>query len=178
VKARILFQGVPICLDRPKGFKMEGVDASGNPWERTYKYDYGYIPQTLGGDDDGLDVFIGPDKNAEHAYWAVQKKDDGSFDEYKVFLGFPNREAATGAYKEHIPSKLLASLTTMRVDMMRSMLGINPKGLAKMASMLDELENAKTELGELGQKIQERLPQRAAVRLGDRLRDRLRERLN
>lgn len=146
VKKRVEFQGIGICIDRPKGFVMKGTDDNGEPWTRTYKYDYGFIPKTLGGDDDGLDVFIGPDKEAEEAYWAVQKKPDGSFDEYKVFLGFPNRDAAIGCYKDHIPKKLFSGLVTMKVDMMRSMLRINPQGsngMSKAAMFVgfhDELE--------------------------------------
>lgn len=140
VKKRIDFQGIGICVDRPRGFKMKGTDDKGNPWERTYKVDYGFIPKTLGGDGDGIDVFLGPQKNAPNAFWAVQNKADGVFDEYKVFLGFPNRNAALSCYEEHIPKKLLSGLTTMRVDMMRSMLGVDPKGLAKVASFCVELD--------------------------------------
>ncbi len=146
VKSRTTFQGIPICLDRPKGSVMSGEDDKGKPWTRKYKYHYGFIPKTLGGDDDGLDVFIGPDPQAEDAYWAIQKKPDGSFDEYKVFLGFPNREAAIGAYKDHIPKKFFTGLVTMKVDMMKAMLKINPTGSngMKKAAMFvgfhDELE--------------------------------------
>lgn len=145
IKKRVKFQGIDIHVDRPKGFRMKGVDDKGESWSRVYKYDYGFIPRTLGGDDDGLDVFIGPDRKSEEAYWAIQKKPDGSFDEYKVFLGFPNRDAAIGCYKDHIPKKLFSGLVTMKVDMMRSMLRINPQGSGlKKAAMVvgfyDELE--------------------------------------
>src|SRR5690606_6453494 len=88
VKKTIEFQGITIHLDRPKGLIMSGKDKNGKEWAREYKYDYGFIPKTLGGDGDGLDVFVGPNKDALEAYWAIQNKDDGSFDEYKVFLGF------------------------------------------------------------------------------------------
>ncbi len=144
VKKRVDFQGITIYIDRPKGFEMSGKDREGTPWKRVYKYDYGFIPKTLGGDDDGLDVFIGPDPKATAAYWAMQSKHDGTFDEYKVFLGFPSRDAALGAYRDHIPLKLLKGMSTMSVDMMKAMLGVNPQGLAKtamaFASCLAELE--------------------------------------
>lgn len=86
VKFKVDFQGLPIQVERPRGFIMLGVDANGKHWSRRYKYDYGHIPRTLGGDNDGLDVFLGPKKNSKHAFWAVQKKPDGSFDEYKCLL--------------------------------------------------------------------------------------------
>lgn len=135
VKYKINFQGLPINVDRPKGFTMMGKDSSGHPWSRRYQVDYGHIPRTLGGDGDGLDVFIGPDKKAPQAFWAIQKKSDGSFDEYKAFLGFSSKEEASQAYKQHIPSKLLVGLVAMNVEMMKAMLGVNPKHRMKTAAL-------------------------------------------
>lgn len=144
VKKVVNFQGVEIRIDRPKGFIMWGRDDKGETWSRKYKYDYGFIPKTLGGDGDGLDVFIGPIKDAKEAYWAVQRKHDGTFDEYKVFMGFPNRDAAIGAYKEHIPGKLLTSMVTMKVEMMRAMLGMEPAhSLDKTANLKEKYEGWK-----------------------------------
>jgi len=130
VKFKREFQGITIHIDRPKGFVMMGKDEKGNPWARKYQYDYGFIPRAKGGDGEGLDVFLGPEKKAAEAYWAVQMKPDGSFDEYKVFLGFPNREAALSAYRQHIPKKLLKGMVTMRLSMMKTLMGIEPQGNA------------------------------------------------
>jgi len=143
VKFKTEFQEIPINIDRPKGFIMRGTDAQGRDWARRYKYDYGYIPKTLGGDGDGLDVFIGPNKNATDAFWAVQRKDDGSFDEYKIFLGFDNRDEAASVYRQHIPKKYFKGIITMKVEMMKAMLGhVDPDHQIKRASALafiDEL---------------------------------------
>ncbi len=133
VKFRTEFQGIPIRIDRPRGLMMIGTDSKGKKWTRRYKYDYGYIPKTLGGDGDGLDVFLGPLKKSPHAFWAVQRKFDGGFDEYKVFLGFDNRDEAMAVYRQHIPKKLLAGMMTMKVEMMKSMLGITPEVAIKTA---------------------------------------------
>jgi hypothetical protein len=137
------FHGIPVHIDRPKGFVMKG-ESDGKPWSRRYQHDYGFIPKTKGGDGDQLDVFLGPKKGATDAYWAVQVKPDGSFDEYKVFLGFPDRDAALATYRAHIPKKLLKGMVTMRVEMMKAMLGIDSNGLKKAASVaqlafLDEM---------------------------------------
>ena len=146
VKFKTDFQGIPVHIDRPKGFVQKGPDGKGGEWQRRYKFDYGFIPKTSGGDGDGLDVFIGPDKKAPEAYWAVQTKHDGSFDEYKVFLGFTSRDAAMAAYREHIPKKLLNGMVTMRLEMMKAMLGIDSDGLIKkiaafqFAGFLSELQ--------------------------------------
>ncbi len=134
------FQGMKVRVDRPKGFVQTGRDRDGNAWRRVYKYDYGYLPRTQGGDGEGIDVFLGPDRGAEEAHWAVQKKDDGSFDEYKVFLGFADRAAARRAYLEHIPAKYLGPMLVMRVPLMRAMLGLDPAAsMAKSAAFFHEL---------------------------------------
>lgn len=141
VKFKTEFQGIPINVDRPKGFIMKGKDSKGNVWARRYHYDYGFIPKTLGGDDDGLDVFIGPDKKQPYAFWAVQRKEDGSFDEYKVFVGFHSRDAAIAAYRQHIPKKFFNGMMTMKVEMMKAMLGkVNPDEQIKRASASSFLE--------------------------------------
>lgn len=126
VKKVVDFQGLKIKVDRPKGFIMFGEDSKGKPWKRKYKYDYGFIPKTLGGDGDGLDVFIGPAKKAKQTFWAVQRNDDGSFDEYKIFVGFDNRDEAIAAYRAHIPKKYFGRLITMSIEMMKAMLGTDP----------------------------------------------------
>ena len=117
------FQGLKIKVDRPKGFVQTGKDSEGKPWKRTYQYDYGFIPKTDGGDDEGLDVYLGPNKDAKDAFWVTQIKPDGSFDEYKVFLGFDSEEAAVAAYKAHTPAKLFHSVSAMSVEMMKALLG-------------------------------------------------------
>ena len=147
-KFKLVFQGIPIHVDRPKGFIMMGRDDKDKPWARQYRYDYGFIPRTKGGDGDGIDVFVGPNKDAPESYWAVQRKSDGSFDEYKVFLGFDNRDEATAAYRQHIPLKLLSGMVAMKIDMMRAMLGIEAEGYqhaglekaAELIGMMSELE--------------------------------------
>jgi hypothetical protein len=145
VKFKTVFQGIPINVDRPKGFLMKGVDKKGNAWARRYHYDYGFIPKTLGGDGDGLDVFIGPNTNAPNAFWAIQRKEDGSFDEFKCFLGFDSRDAAVAAYKAHIPKKLFKSMFAMSTEVMKAMLGrVDPDMQIKRASVagfVDELLN-------------------------------------
>jgi len=146
VKFKTDFQGIPVHVDRPKGFTMTGTTSTGTTWTRQYSYNYGFIPKTKGGDGDGLDVFIGTNKTAPEAFWAIQTKPDGSFDEYKVFLGFDNRDAAMAAYRDHIPKKLLKGMVTMRIEMMKAMLGIDSDGLIKKTaamrtvSFLDELQ--------------------------------------
>ena len=136
-----VFQGLKVRIDRPKGYVQRGKDDEGHPWSRIYLFDYGFLPKTQGGDGDGLDVFLGPKKNAKKAYWAVQKKADGSFDEYKVFLGFESLAAAKKAYLAHIPAKFLDSFFEVEIPVMRSLLGEDPKQkVAMFVAFSDELQ--------------------------------------
>jgi hypothetical protein len=149
VKKVVDFQGIKIRIDRPRGFVMMGKDDKGTPWSRRYRYDYGFLPKTKGGDGEGLDVFIGPEKKAPEAYWAIQVKKDGSFDEYKIFLGFPDRDAALSAYRAHIPRKLMKGMVTMRIEMMKAMLNIDSNGLIKKTASISQFVGFQDELGEI-----------------------------
>jgi inorganic pyrophosphatase-like protein/inorganic pyrophosphatase len=135
VKAKTEYQGIPIHIDRPKGLVMTGKDSEGKEWARQYLYDYGFIPKTHGGDGDELDVFIGPHREAKETYWAIQKKPNGDFDEFKGFIGFSNRDSARSAYRDHIPLKLLDGMVTLRLDLLKAVLGIHPTGQFVKAAM-------------------------------------------
>jgi len=130
----INFQGLKIRIDRPKGFVQEGKGEDGGPWKRVYKYDYGFLPKTKGGDGEGLDVFVGPAGDAREAYWAIQRKGDGTFDEYKAFVGFKNKAEAKKAYGSHIPMRYFGGMAAMSLQMMKAMLGLEP--MEKMATVL------------------------------------------
>jgi len=145
VKKTVEFQGLKVKIDRPKGFVQSGKDEQGKPWTRTYKYDYGFLPKTEGGDGEGLDVFIGPDKDDKETYWAIQKKSDGSFDEYKVFFGFGSKAAAKKAFIDHIPAKFLGSMTTISINMVKAMLNIEPA--EKIAALLSYLQRVESVQG-------------------------------
>lgn len=138
VKKKLLFEGMEVHVDRPKGLTIHGKDEKGQEWSRTYLYDYGFLPRTQGGDGDGIDVYLGPDESSsDDAHWVRQRKKDGSFDEYKVMLGFKNREEAKKAYLAHAPPFGYGGMISMRLPMMRAMLGKEPAD--KVASCLSFL---------------------------------------
>jgi hypothetical protein len=125
------FQGIPVHVDRPRGFVQNGIDDSGDPWKRIYHVDYGFVPNTTGGDQDDLDVFLGLDQEAKEAHWILQKRADGSFDEYKVMLGFPNADMAKGMYLAHVPKKFYGGQATTSIGMMKALLGLHPSETVK-----------------------------------------------
>jgi hypothetical protein len=119
------YQGIPVIIDRPTGFVQTGTAADGTSWERTYSFDYGYIENTAGGDGEGLDVFLGPETDAQTAHWVTQLK-GADFDEFKVMLGFADQAAAIQAYLDHIPREHLGGVYPVSINVMRSLLGIEP----------------------------------------------------
>jgi hypothetical protein len=130
------FQGISVRIDRPAGFVQRGRDERGTAWERTYKVDYGYIPRTRGGDGEGVDVYLGPDKDAELAFWISQLKGDGAFDEYKLMLGFADQRSAKTMWAEHVPARLYGGMATTPIGIVKALLGIEGEPLAKSIGAL------------------------------------------
>ena len=98
------FRGIPVVIQWPKGSTRVGERKDGTPFKTEMRADYGYIPDTVAaGDEERLDVYIGPDKNAEYAYAIEQsRKDTGEFDEWKIMLGFRTLEEAEEMYQYHV----------------------------------------------------------------------------
>lgn len=80
---------------------------------------YGYIRGTEGKDGDHVDVFVAPGtpEDIEHrpVFIVNQVREDGTFDEHKVVLGYMNEAAAKRGYLEGYPEKWkgLGSITKM-----------------------------------------------------------------
>jgi hypothetical protein len=140
------FCGIPVTIDRPRGFRQSGQGPDGTTWERVYHVDYGFIQGTLGGDGDGLDVFLGEDTQAKTAFWVVQLRADGAFDEFKVMLGFADQDTAKMMYCLHIPKRFFGAIIPVPVEAMKALLGVEPsmtnlaKALAATATHAAPLE--------------------------------------
>ena len=100
---RTEFQGLQISIENKTGSVRQGTDPNtGKPWRTVMKYPYGYIRLTEGVDGDHLDCFVGPDKNASHAYVVHQvNPETGKYDEDKCMLGFSSAAEAKAAYLQH-----------------------------------------------------------------------------
>lgn len=123
----LTFSGIPVRIDRPVGFVQIGTGADGTPWTRTYSVPYGEILGTEGGDGKPLDVFCGPAPDIQIAFWAEQKKANGTFDEFKLGLGWADQGAFVVAYLAHIPAQFLGRIWTQPVAQVKALLGLDPQ---------------------------------------------------
>lgn len=130
------FRGIQVFVDRPRGFIQEGEGADG-PWMRIYDTDYGFIPRTEGGDDEDLDVFLGPNPGSDLVVWCIQQTDCGEFDEYKVMLGFSCVEEAVATYARHIPMKYLHDVVPGTIGQIQALLGLQPEESVSPVPLLE-----------------------------------------
>lgn len=87
-------------------------------WE-PLKHHYGHIKGAVSADDEYIDVFMSDDAgDASLPVFVVdQVKQDGSFDEHKVLLGFQNIESAREAYLSNYPSGwAMGNITEMSIN--------------------------------------------------------------
>ena len=115
-KGHIKFQGLDISIENPTGTVRSGIDPNGQTWETSMEADYGYIRGTNGMDDEHVDVFIGPDKDAQSAYIITIMKPPSfeNIDEQKVMLGYNTGAEAKRAFLRHYDSpRFFGSMTAM-----------------------------------------------------------------
>lgn len=99
-KGHVRVQGLDVTIENPKGSERSGIDPNGKPWSVKMPGDYGYIKQTVGADDEHMDVYLGHEPHAHDAYVVDQvDADTGEFDEHKIVLGVPDEEAARTLYE-------------------------------------------------------------------------------
>lgn len=137
---RRVFAGIQLVIDRPKGFVQTGRDSKGNTWVRRYSVDYGYVPRTEGGDKEDLDVFVGPNERAPVVYVFRQNKEDGSFDEFKAFLGFESLEAARKTYAAHVPARYIGPAYQVPTEFLRGVVPLNGQTKAAAQGGLGALQ--------------------------------------
>ena len=105
-KGHIDFQGLDIRVQNPSGTLRSGISPSGQTWETSMEADYGYIAGTEGKDGEDVDVFVGPDKDAQSAYIITIMKPPSfeNVDEQKVMLGYNTGAEAKRAFLRHYDS--------------------------------------------------------------------------
>jgi hypothetical protein len=139
----IHFKGFTIYVENLPGTMREGVNKkTGKKWSSKMYFPYGEFSKTKGMDGDKLDVFVGPNESAENVHIVHQNKEDGTYDEDKVMLGFKTPEEAKAAYLVHYDSpKYFRSITTMAFS------------LFKKAMLGGEMDNQKVAMKDVLEKV-------------------------
>ena len=146
--AQMEFQGLPLDIEHSAGSIRRGKDKDGHEWATIFRYAYGYIRGTKGADGEGLDVFVGPNPNAEKAFVVHQQKPEtGKFDEDKIMLGWDTAEEAKEAYLDHYDNpKFFGDMVEISMDRLRELAKEKGK-LAKIANALQKRADAVLEAG-------------------------------
>ncbi len=96
------FSGLVVNIENPAGTERVGVNNKGKEWRTKMLYDYGFIYSVKGTDGDALDVYLGPDQEAEKVYIVHQNDPEtGEYDEDKCMCGFSSAEEAKEVYLKH-----------------------------------------------------------------------------
>jgi phage gp29-like protein len=144
VTKRYKFQGLPIAVENGSGSIRRWYDESNQETGSTsMRHDYGYVEGALGNDKEQLDVYIGPDPNAEDVHIVHQNKapDYKSYDEDKVFMGFPTAAAAKEAFLQHRNDpRAFRSMTTIPVERFKATLKRRTTG-RKIHARVDVLQS-------------------------------------
>jgi len=128
VMKKVFFQGVPVHVDRPKGFEHTFRNGA----KVIYQYDYGFVPGLFDNDGEELDVYLGEDQDAKDVFIIEKLKDDGkTLDEHKVFLGFPTKDAAVRCFDHHILPRMRSTIHTVTLDAFKRV--IEDEGGVKVA---------------------------------------------
>ena len=97
-KGHVYIQGLDISIENAKGSVRKGTNKSGKEWSVRMPSHYGYIRGTEGKDKDHIDVYVGPEPDAETVYVVDQLTDERTFDEHKCLIGFKSIEDAKETY--------------------------------------------------------------------------------
>ena len=121
-------QGIPIAVENRVGSVREGKNEDGSSWKTRFKLPYGYIKGTKGADDEEVDAYVGPHKEAPKAYIVHQLREDGRHDEDTVMLGFKSKaEARKGILAHYDDPKLLGSTHTVPIERLKKILESSKK---------------------------------------------------
>ena len=88
-------------------------------------------------DGEGVDVYVGPNKEAPFAFVVHQHKDDGTgFDEDKAILGVDSEEEAKKLYLEHYDDpKFLGPISKVSIERLKALVD-SGKVLTKISRSL------------------------------------------
>ena len=140
VKDQKDYRGIKIDIEWPKGSirSYEGDDT----YVTHMKCDYGYAKGVEGTDADSLDIYLG-DADSDTAYVVEQLKEDGSYDEDKLMVGFLSEEDAADMYLQHMPAYMLGDIREIPIDKLKNALYSQPDDRRGEADLVPAEEMSK-----------------------------------
>lgn len=100
------FAGLDVAIENPAGSVRSGVGRDGKPWAFRLKNHYGYLRRGLGADNEGLDIFLGPDESAPDVHIIHQNDPHtGRYDECKAVAGVRSVDEAKRLYLSNYDDK-------------------------------------------------------------------------
>lgn len=141
--AHISFSGFKITIENAKGSKRYWKDKNGNDKYTVLKNHYGYFSNSKGKDGDNIDVFLGDNQDSNIIYVIDQNKENGTFDESKVMLGFNSKKEAKNAYLSNFDKnwKGFKSITGVHKNIFKKWLYDGKKQQKPFAEYIDVLKN-------------------------------------
>ena len=147
---RRTFGGLDISVESQAGSDRHWEDPhNGTSGKTRMLYDYGYVRGSIGADGDHVDVYVGHNAEATHAYVIDQRKtpDFTKFDEQKVMLGFDGAAAAKKAYLAHYDNpKFFGSMRAMPMDIFRGKV-LNTSKAKPLVKAKDKIPGGRADKG-------------------------------
>lgn len=141
LQGRLRWRGMQISIENKAGSVRHWQDKAAGRDGYTYMLnDYGYLRGTEGVDNDGVDVYLGPDpEKAPYVFVIRQLKapDFKYYDEDKCMIGFASEEAAADAYRSHYDDpRFLGIVDTYPVNMFVAAVKVTKKAPAPVGGWL------------------------------------------
>jgi len=129
--------GIKVVVEYPEGSIRTGKASDGSSWATLMVgASYGEIVGTEGEDGERIDAYVGPYVYSTNVFVLEQLREDGSRDEFKIFLGFTSLEHAQQTFRRLGREDLEGKWVEVSIALLRGMIN------GESASMLPEHEEA------------------------------------
>jgi hypothetical protein len=119
--------GIKVVVEYQEGSIRQGKSADGSPWATLMVgASYGEIVGTEGEDGERIDAYVGPYSRVSSAFVLEQLREDGSRDEFKIFLGFASLEHAQNTFRRLGREDLEGEWIEVPIALLRGMISGDP----------------------------------------------------
>lgn len=123
--------GLTVFIEHPNGSTRTGTSPDGSTWSTPMLADYGFLPMTLSVDGEELDAYVGPNLLSTLAFVISQVREDGSYDEPKLMLGFDSETDAIRCYMAHVPAWCFGGVTALPLSLIVGLMNIEIDAVMK-----------------------------------------------